>query len=132
MRLAQWHPRIHEVLVVTDKSIPLGVLRHHNGPGAEAFDRLVRFVGLALENACVGIVGFLNLADHDRLELSARVFQVEEGLGSLATNHWSEDAETYLVEIVLLIDLPFNLPLNGQSHDKRIAPAGCRTRIRVD
>jgi hypothetical protein len=80
MRLAERHPWIYEMLIITDKSVPFSVLWHHDRSRAEGFDRFVGFVGLALENASIGVICFLNFANYDRFQLAARMLQVQECL----------------------------------------------------
>lgn len=53
---------------------------HSNRARAELLDGLVCLVSLPAKDTRVGIVSLLDLANNDRLQLSARAFEVEECL----------------------------------------------------
>lgn len=68
--------RIDQPVVLNDEVGPLVILGHGDGPDTQLVDGRVGRVGLPLENTGVGIVGLLDLADDDGLELSTRAFQI--------------------------------------------------------
>ncbi|RBQ70685.1 hypothetical protein VDGD_21507 [Verticillium dahliae] len=107
--------RVDKVVVLLDKVSPLGVLGHGNGADAELVDGVVRGVRLALENAGIGVVRLLDLADDDGLKLPAGRLQVE----------------VRLVQVVLLIDLALHLPVDSETQEVGVLLAGRGGRVRV-
>lgn len=77
---AQRHVRVDEVRVTADEPTPFLVSGHGNWASAELLDCGVHLVCVTLENAGKGIVGFLDLAYDDGLELTPRILKVEVGL----------------------------------------------------
>lgn len=71
---------INNLIVVGHKVNPLLILGHGYGAIAELLDDVVGVVCLALEDSGVSIVGLLDLANHNGLELAARGLEVEIGL----------------------------------------------------
>lgn len=59
---------------------PLKVSGHTDGATAQFLDGRIRFVRISLQNVGESIVRFLNLADHNGLELAPGVLEVEIGL----------------------------------------------------
>ena len=74
------HVGRNEVRVASDERRPLLILRHGDWAAAQALDRLVSVIALALEDACKCVVGLLDFADNNRLELAAGSFKVEVSL----------------------------------------------------
>lgn len=108
--------RIHKLVIALDEARPLVILGHGNRSDTEVFDRTVRCVGFALQNAGVGIVRLLDLAYDNRLQLAARGFEIKICLADVSMNHGKEDmGRHYLVQVVLFIDLPLQLAVHGQS-----------------
>lgn len=77
LRGTQRNRGVYECLVVGYKVYPLLVLGHGDGPVAKLLDDAIGVVGLALEDASVGVVGLLDLAHDNRLKLAARALKVE-------------------------------------------------------
>ncbi|PNY29181.1 hypothetical protein TCAP_00901 [Tolypocladium capitatum] len=98
--------RINNLVVVGHEMYPFLVLGHGDGAVAELLDDPVGVVGLALQDAGVGIVRLLNLANDNRLQLAAGALEVE----------------VRLVEVVLLVNLALDLAIYGQTQQVRILP----------
>jgi hypothetical protein len=77
------HVRRNEVRVGADKRRPFLVLGHGDWATAKGLNCLVRIVAFALEDSSKSVVSFLDLADNNRLELTARGFEIEVGLVKL-------------------------------------------------
>lgn len=76
----QRHSGIDDLILMSDEVDPFLVLGHSNGTFTELAHEVHCVLGLSLENASVGIVGLLDLADDNGLQLPARAFKVEVGL----------------------------------------------------
>lgn len=124
------HGRVHDSVLVGDEVNPFLVLGHGNGTFAKVANNVEVVLSLALQDTSIGVVSLLDLANHDGLEFAARAFEVEICLRQLVTcGHRATTAtekakgsrvKTYLVEIVLLINLALNLTVDSQSQEERI------------
>jgi len=72
--------RVDEVRVRSDKLVPLVVLLHGDGTGAQCFYSSVRVVALTSEYASNGVESFLDLTNNNRLEFPTGSLEVEVGL----------------------------------------------------
>jgi hypothetical protein len=75
---------VDEMGVMKDESVPLEVSGHPNGSTAEPVNRGIDLIGVSFQDARKCVVRFLNLANNDGLQLSARVLEIEISLGQLA------------------------------------------------
>lgn len=69
--LSNWCIGVNKMLVLLHKYIPFMILWHSNWTSAEIIYDSVCCIRLTLEDACVGIVGFLDFAYDDGLKLSS-------------------------------------------------------------
>ena len=71
LQSAQWHVGVDKVRVASNEFAPFEVARHGNWAVTQFLYRVVLLVGIALEDAGERIVGFLDFANDNRLELAA-------------------------------------------------------------
>ena len=80
---AQGQVRVDEVSIAPNKTVPLLISRHSDRTATKLLDCGIHLVCVALEDASESIVGFLDLANNDRLKLASRVLEIEVGLCGL-------------------------------------------------
>jgi hypothetical protein len=66
--------------IAPNEPSPLLISRHSNWTTAELLDRCVHLVSITLEDTGKSIVGFLDLANNDGLELTPRILEIKVGL----------------------------------------------------
>lgn len=120
------------MIIIFDEMSPFKVLRHRNWSSLQFLDCVVTRIGFALQYSSVSVVRLLDLADDDCLELRSGSFQVEirliAALGGISAGEcgWF----TYLVQIVLFVNLSLNLSVYGQSQQIGILLASSLGRIK--
>lgn len=122
VRRTQRHGGIDNLILVGDEVNPFLIFGHGNRTLAQFTDNIHGVFGLSLKNTGIGVVRFLNLADDNRLKLSSRALKVQVGLtkGLDVCALIETKAQTYLVKIVLLVNLTLDLTVNGEAKKERI------------
>jgi hypothetical protein len=77
---AQRQVRVDKVRIAPHKPAPLLISGHSKGTGAKLLDSGVHLVGVTLQDARKCVVCFLDFANDDRLQFTARVFEIKIGL----------------------------------------------------
>lgn len=77
LHVAERHARIDHVIGAGNERVPFVVLRHPNRTRAQFIDGVVGLVGLTFKDAGICVVGLLDFAHHNGLELATGVFQVK-------------------------------------------------------
>jgi hypothetical protein len=96
---------VHELGIFLDKFDPFSVFGHGNWAAPELVNCIVAGICFPLQNACVGVVRLLDLANNNRLEFPTRGLQVEVSLGKIVSyvSYGVEGRWSYLMQIVLLV-----------------------------
>jgi hypothetical protein len=105
---------VDEVLIILNKLVPLMVFWHCNRSSPQLLNCIVSPICLPSEDASIGIIGLLDLANNDGLEFSSRRFKIQIGLAIISNNLRDILVVTYLMKIVLLVDLLLNLAIHSE------------------
>lgn len=114
LRLPDGDPRVNEMLILLNKAVPLMVLGHGNWASAKVVNSRISCICLTFQNTSIGIVGFLDLAYNDCFEFPPRGFEVEIGLRLRQHVVYQLILYSYLMKIILFINLPLNLTINSE------------------
>src|SRR5699024_3367115 len=84
LHVSERNSRIDHLVRVGDKCIPLVISGHRNGTHSKLLHGVIGFISFSLENAGICVVGFLDLANNNRLELTPGVLQIEVSLKEIS------------------------------------------------
>lgn len=97
LEFAQWQVGVYKVRIASHELAPFEVTGHGNWAIPQSFNRVVLLISFALENAGKSIVGLLDFANNNRLELATRVFNVKVGLSRSVWYGFCASAATHPV-----------------------------------
>lgn len=73
---ADWEPRINEVFVIVDKSVPFTIFWHGKRARLKLFKHVICFIGFSLDNPSICTVSLLDFTYNNRLKLPTRTFKI--------------------------------------------------------
>ena len=86
-------PWVHKVVTLCNEMVPFMVLGHRHWARPKLIYSIIRRVCFPFEDAGVGIVSFLDLANDNGLELAAGVLKVQVCLEPFLVQYWIQPSQ---------------------------------------